>query len=204
MDYFPSNWEIIACQETGTPCWLSGQGVHWGWGAGEWLGSLIRRWNRENRRSGVWQTAGKLSCEVATWKNVSNSGEANRAGADWKIYRPTPRPPTPPTPTPAVRVQLQCCMLKDWRRIEVWWGEFRCQSECEMNRCKIVCVCLPACLSSQHQWGAAVQQKVISLSAITLVSDLKGKKWVVTLDIIASKCQPEVNGPKLYAATLSP
>lgn len=67
------------------------RGVHWSWGAGERCGWAVGftdlQMEQGNRRSRIWQTAGRLSWEGATWKNVSSSGEAHRAGADWKISR---------------------------------------------------------------------------------------------------------------------
>lgn len=84
MDYFPSNWEIIVCQETGTPCCVSGQGVHWKLGC-SWVVRITDSqgdWRRRN-----WQTAGRQSWEGATRKNVSNRREGHRAAADWKIHR---------------------------------------------------------------------------------------------------------------------
>lgn len=37
--------------------------------------------------------------------------------------------------------------VKRLARIGVGWGEFRCQRECETNRCVRVCACVPTALT---------------------------------------------------------
>lgn len=70
------------CQETGTPCWLSGQGRRWrGWGAGEGLAPLIHRRSGETDGAGSdrLQERGRAGRER---ERLKERGEAHRDGAD--------------------------------------------------------------------------------------------------------------------------
>lgn len=117
-----------------------------------------------DRRSRIWQTAGWQSWEQPDRVRLKKK----------KIEREREEKLTEPVlieksadPTPAVRVQLRCCMLKEWRRIGVGWGEFRCQRECETNISVWECVCL--CVrafdfkGSQYQLEEEVLQMIISI-----------------------------------------
>lgn len=145
MDYFPSNWEIIVCQETATPCWVLGQG-----GAGEWLRSLICRWSEETEGAG----SDRLQEGWAEREQPERMSQTEE-----KLIEPALIEKSTDFP-PAVQAQLWQHILKDWWRIGVWRGEFRCQRECEMNKC--VCVCLTGLTASV--WTSSATESSFNLT----------------------------------------
>lgn len=78
MDYFPSNWEIILCQRTGTPCWCSDRAgrvcVCVGVSGCEWEVEFIHLQTKQESR--IWQTAAQRSWEgdISKWEYLTDPG----------------------------------------------------------------------------------------------------------------------------------